>query len=308
MSDINSKLPVRTEDNGDFIAKISDATVPGQQLAVDASGRITVRNQDGAGNALSSTGGSLDVNVTNPVALDSATLSALESITVQNGAGAAAVNIQDGGNSLTVDAVDLDIRDLVFATDKVDASGSVVALDSASLAALESITVQNGSGAAAVNIQDGGNSITVDAVDLDIRNLSASQDNVAISDGTDTLAINPNGSINVNILDASPGTPINEYNTVASVAGGASSTHTYTATADFTLTQIEASGSGRMRITVVVNGVTRFVQFNSTANTNMSILLSNPITITSGQTVEIIRLNRENNAQTVYSTICGYNA
>jgi len=33
--------------------------------------------------------------------------------------------------------------------------------------------------------------------DLDIRDLDASQDNVAISDGTDTLAINNDGSINV---------------------------------------------------------------------------------------------------------------
>jgi hypothetical protein len=33
--------------------------------------------------------------------------------------------------------------------------------------------------------------------DLDIRDLNASQDNVAISDGTDTLAINADGSINI---------------------------------------------------------------------------------------------------------------
>ena len=113
--------------------------------------------------------------------LDAGSLSALENITVQNGAGAAAVNIQDGGNSITVDAADLDIRNLVFADDKVDVSGSEVSLDSATLAALEnitvdgtvelgattlaaleSVTVQNGAGASAVNIQDGGNSITVD--------------------------------------------------------------------------------------------------------------------------------------------------
>ena len=39
-------------------------------------------------------------------------------------------------------------------------------------------------------------SVTVVATDLDIRDLSASQDNVAISDGTDTLAVNADGSIN----------------------------------------------------------------------------------------------------------------
>ena len=39
-------------------------------------------------------------------------------------------------------------------------------------------------------------SIAVTATDLDIRDLSASQDNVAISDGTDTLAVNADGSLN----------------------------------------------------------------------------------------------------------------
>ena len=42
-------------------------------------------------------------------------------------------------------------------------------------------------------------SIAVSATDLDIRDLSASQDNVAISDGTDTLAINADGSINATV-------------------------------------------------------------------------------------------------------------
>lgn len=47
-------------------------------------------------------------------------------VTVNNAAGASAVNIQDGGNTITVDASNLDIRDLTFAADKVDASGSSV--------------------------------------------------------------------------------------------------------------------------------------------------------------------------------------
>ena len=47
-------------------------------------------------------------------------------VTINNAAGAAAVNVQDGGNSLTVDATNLDIRDLIFAADKVDVSGSTV--------------------------------------------------------------------------------------------------------------------------------------------------------------------------------------
>ncbi|PCI45868.1 MAG: hypothetical protein COB41_00320 [Proteobacteria bacterium] len=50
-----------------------------------------------------------------------------------------------------------------------------------------------------INITDNSGSITVDASDLDIRDLSASQDNIAISDGTDTLAINGDGSINATV-------------------------------------------------------------------------------------------------------------
>jgi hypothetical protein len=92
------------------------------------------------------------------VSLDSATLAALENITVS--------------------ATDLDIRDLAFATDKVDVSGSEVSLDSATLAALENITVS--------------------ATDLDIRDLTHVSDSIKIGDGTDFLAINADGSINVN--------------------------------------------------------------------------------------------------------------
>jgi len=54
MSDFNSSLPIRTELPGDVIAKIADATTPSQQLAVDASGRITTKMTDGAGTAITS--------------------------------------------------------------------------------------------------------------------------------------------------------------------------------------------------------------------------------------------------------------
>jgi hypothetical protein len=166
----------------------------------------------------------------------------------------------------------LDIRNLVFATDKVDVTGSEVSLSSTTLAALENITVS--------------------ATDLDIRNLAFATDKVDAS-----------GSL-VSIV--APGTSVADYNTAASVAAGASSTHTYTATGNFFLTQIEAAGSGKMKIVVSVNGSPKFTQFSSTAETNMSIELQNPLPITSGQTITIVRTNRDNQAQDVYSTICGY--
>lgn len=55
MSDFNSSLPVRTETNGDVAAKIVDGTIVSQALGVDSSGRITIKLDDGTGNAITST-------------------------------------------------------------------------------------------------------------------------------------------------------------------------------------------------------------------------------------------------------------
>jgi len=54
MSDYNSSLPVRTENNGDVAAKIVDGTITSQALAVDAAGKITTKLDDAAGNGLTS--------------------------------------------------------------------------------------------------------------------------------------------------------------------------------------------------------------------------------------------------------------
>lgn len=165
---------------------------------------------DGAGNTISSTdlgGGvqALDVNVAggalsvdldfatdqvdasgSVVALDAATLAALEDITA------------------TVTATDLDIRDLAFATDSVDVTGSTVSLDAAALTALEDINATI-TGPIALDaatlaaLED--ITATVTATDLDIRDLTATTDSVSIGDGTETLAINTDGSINVEFAD-----------------------------------------------------------------------------------------------------------
>lgn len=54
MSDITTSLPIRTENNGDIKSAISDGTIPSQLLGVDASGRITIKLDDGSGNLISS--------------------------------------------------------------------------------------------------------------------------------------------------------------------------------------------------------------------------------------------------------------
>lgn len=305
MSDFDSSLPVRTENDGDVVVKISDSATPSQQLKVEADGSINVNATSTNLDIRDLVFATDKVDVSgSEVSLDAATLAALEDITVS--------------------ATDLDIRDLVFATDKVDVSGSEVSLDATTLAALESITVQNAAGAAAVNIQDGGNTITVDGtVELGATTLAALEtitvdqgapntiDNAwttSITDGTDSLGVNTDGSINVVVIDGTPGTPINDHYMAIALAAAATSNHDYTVPAGetFYLNQIEAAGSGKLKIEVYVNSVMKFVQFSSTANTNMSIHIDNPIVATAGQVVRVARVNKDMQAQDVYSTISGY--
>jgi hypothetical protein len=102
------------------------------------------------------------------------------------------VPVSDAGGSLTIDNTNLD-------TPLSNLETLLTSIEANQLPDSHNVTVDNASGAAAVNIQDGGNSITVDASDLDIRDLSDATDSVSIGDGTDTLAVNNDGSINVEI-------------------------------------------------------------------------------------------------------------
>lgn len=105
--------------------------------------------------------------------------------------------------SVEVTATDLDIRDLVFATDKVDVSGSEVSLDAASLAALETVTVEQGTSPWVVSANGG--SFVVTATDLDIRDLTHVSDSIALGDGTDLYTSTTVGAdigLDVNLINA----------------------------------------------------------------------------------------------------------
>ena len=128
----------------------------------------------------------------------------LHSIAIENAGGDALlidasghISVNDGGNSLTIDGT------------------------------LTGITND-------VSIDDGGNSITVDAVDLDVRDLTHVSDSVSIGDGTDLMAVNADGSINVN-----------------SVAGGLDSWQRSNLTATTTAGEIAATPlANRLRMEV----------------------------------------------------------
>lgn len=293
MSDFSSALPVRTENDGDVVVKVGDATLPSQQLAVNADGSVNITDNSGSLTVdavdfdirdLSSTQDSIEVLQATHDNLNANANIQVGDADVDN---ANPVPVSDAGGSLTVDAVNLDIRDLVFATDKVDVSGSVVALDAGTLAALESITVQNGAGASAVNIQDGGNSITVDGTvsasnfpatadtnfgtvgastirtAAEIGNATGAADFNAGATGAQTLrtasnlylsgtAVSGLNPIPVTVTSVVAGTSIQNYNTSAALAAAASSNHDYTVTALKTLelARIWASASGKLKIEV----------------------------------------------------------
>jgi len=269
MADYDSSLPVRTESAGDIDAFISDATTPSQKLKVNADG-------------------SIDTNA-------------------------------------TISANDLDIRDLDAAQDNVAISDGTEQLE--------------------INA-DGSINVVSTATDLDIRDLAASQDNVAISDGTEQLEINADGSINavvsatdldVRDLDAvsdsvaahlfdeagaafslsnplpvqavsdAEGAEICEFNTSSSVAKDASVNHDYTVTAATTFLGKQAwiSGSGKLKAEVIVNSVTKYVGFNSTANPNIEIPLHKILKANATEVIRITITNRDNQPQDVYSTLSG---
>jgi len=203
-----------------------------------------------------------------------------------------------------------------------------------------------------VSINDGGNTITVDgtvaisgtvtvdANDLDIRDLTHVSDSVTIGDGTETMNVtaageaeidiaaqsltavkiskdaNANTELNpiyVNVVDAPvSGNEIHDYDTAAAVAGAASDNHDYSVVGGtFFLKSVIAASSGAMKIEIQTGPVgtlaTVAVAFIPKHGGHDQLIFDPPVEVpvaTSG-TVRVIRTNREGSAQDVYSTIIG---
>lgn len=323
MSDYNSSLPIRTETNGDVAVKIVDGTVTSQALAVDSSGRIITKLDDGNGNIITSQANgaqrALDVGVNvagvqvDPRAVRA--LTATDVVTANQGsantiANAWPVKPTDGTNSASYTAAG---ETKVSVTQPLPTGTNTIG---------------------AVNLHDGaGNSITsvvagaTRPLDVDLRDSSGNlidprliraltatdvvSANIRDNTGAAFSAVNP---LPVTIASAQPGAEINNYSTSTALAAAASSNHDYTVTAATTMyfSQIEASASGKLKIEVqvetgVATGVftTRFVKFNSTAEPNISLILTQKDTVLAGVRIRVIRTNRDLQSQDVYSTISG---
>lgn len=173
---------------------------------------------DGSGNVISSTANAIDINVKSGSIANTGFLNT-------NAAGASAVNIQDGGNSITVDGTvtitpsgtqDENIKQVngitVLTGTGATGTGSqrvTVAVDSATVAGSASlpagtnaigklsandgidigdVTINNASGASAVNVQDGGNSLTVDYATTGSGNATGALRVELANNGTGTLS------------------------------------------------------------------------------------------------------------------------
>jgi len=131
---------------------------------------------------------------------------------------------------------------------------------------------------------------------------------IHLSDGSEVSLANP---LPVFPTTTSPGDGVVDYDAATAVAKGASSTHTYTVTALKTLSALKiwCSASGKMKVEVKVgptgSTVTKFVGFNSTSNPNICIDIKAELEIAAGDLVEVIKTNRDLQAQDLYSTIQG---
>ena len=195
------------------------------------------------------------------------------------------VSIDDNGSSLTIDASDLDIRDLTHVSD--------------------SVKIGDGTELLAVNADGSINSV-VTASNLDIRDITHVSDSIKIGDGSELLAVNADGSINVISNNEEP---IFEYGTANLVKDTLTTLVSYSpgSGTDY-LKEIIVSGSGLMKVEVLF-GVTSsesviLVGFNSTSEPNVKFDMHN-LNIASSQTVIVKATNLEN-ASSPASDFSGY--
>lgn len=163
--------------------------------------------------------------------------------------------------------------------------------------------------------------INVAGVQVDprqIRALTATDVVTAnIKDATGTAFSNSNPLPVTVSLDAT-GTETHNYLQSAAVAAAASANHTLTVASGttFFLTDVYGSASGKMKIEIQIGDgavseafATKFVQFNSTAETNTHIDIQKTalkvVGTVNGTTIKVIRTNLDKTAQDLYTTIVG---
>lgn len=129
---------------------------------------------------------------------------------------------------------------------------------------------------------------TVVVGDIDVSISADDGDSIAISDGVNTLGINSDGSINVNIT-SNINVPINVFNEITNLESNNESTIvSYTASVNCFVSQISVSGDNIATYRVLINGDT--VDKARTyfgAAFNHCFDFKDGILLTAGQTVRV---------------------
>jgi hypothetical protein len=171
------------------------------------------------------------------------------------------------------------------------------------------VTIANDS-TGVLSVDDNGGSLTVDAVDLDIRDLSHTTDSVEIGDGTDTMGVNADGSINV-VVAATAGTRVHDHDKSAATAKDATANHDYTVVGtSFDLEKVSIAGAGRMKAEIqsgpvagLVSKIVLFKEREATVDHEFKPAVSVPVTSTG--TARIVKTQRSLGTLFMYSTIEG---
>ena len=165
-----------------------------------------------------------------------------------------------------------------------------------------------------VDLQDGsGNSLssTSGSLNVALQNSIPAGSNaigsVLANLQVSSAAVSISNPVPVTITSSTPGTPVQDYHTSASLAAGSSVTFTYTVATGhtFSLDRVWASASGKIKAVVQNNGSTIMVGFNSTANPNIDMTIIQPPTVAAGNTVTVTITNDDKAAFDVYATIEG---
>ncbi len=312
MADFDSSLPIRTQVPGDVVVGICDATVPSQQIAINASGQVLAL--DGSDGSV--TGG---------------TVAGFSSLA--------------GGQYNTVLPTLTDTQQAAF---QLDSSGHLLVSATITFpydenygavgASTLRTAAQIGNATGAADFDVGAIGAQTLRTAAEISNASGLADFDAGATGAQTLrtvsnqgapnsaanawpmVVTSGGSVNgptnpLYVTDSDvTGTSVNSYKDASAIAAGASDSHDYTVTAGKTLylSQVEASSSGKAKMilqveTGVATGVFNpyFAQFNSSASPSMSIHLEAPIPVAAGVRVRVVMSNRDLLAEDLYSTISG---
>lgn len=151
---------------------------------------------DGSGNAISSTGGALDVNL----------FSGSFVLSSEYDEDSAHVSGDKGQLLLNIRADDLSaVPASILADTEGDYQGFISASNGGLFVEGLNFDIRALSSATdSIEIADGGNSISIDAIDLDLRQLSSSSDSVAswLSDGSGNAIGSTTGSLNIHISNS----------------------------------------------------------------------------------------------------------